>query len=1259
VSRTLGEAFVPITATGEREFGIDARRMVDTATRTLKAAIPVTADTRGAMTELARLQAQSAALAKSLAGMTATVDDGKAKASITTLQGLAGKLAAELKDMPADVDPTAAAADLAKLQLVTDKLTASLRDMPATVDPTRADTTIAGMRTRTADLAASLRDMLASVDDKGARASLLGMQVQADKLARRLSRMPVDADTRPAEAALLRLEHRELTIKAKVDVDQGFLSRLLPGYGGGGGRELPSGLISGAVSGGGAVTGGLLGGIPLVGGALAAAPFPAQVGVLGAGALAAPFLAEMLGGGLVSGLGAGLAGLGIYGATKAAGAGAASPQQVAAAHDQLHAAQLRVTAAQERLNKLQESGKATAGQLASAQAGLASAQGSVASAQDRVNKLETGQKVSQQARQMTGALHALTESWNRDLADIGKPFLPVLTSVFDTARKVFDRLTPFLTNVMKTLAKPLQDFGDMLVNVLGQPAVQYSLQRVADAFGDILKAVTPQLSQDIFYIADGITSIADAIAAHPQAFADFIGFLFKLTGWALQAIGGLTRLAIYMETTFRKNLHGLAHAFDEARHGIAEQWDLMRHDVAHTWDLMWQHTIGAAIRAQAHLQTLISGWLHDFAHWFDVARHDVAAAWDGLWNDVRSIWDGAVRDVWNPVKTFVTGTVPGWFRDAVSGIGVAWSGIVDKVRGPVNTVIDVLNGLVSAFNTITGFLHIPLHIPPIGHVGGGPGGSGGSPPVLPPGGLAAGGFITAGTGPTADDVLIRASRGELVVPAWAVSAGLADHMRGLIPGFQGGGQVLPGAGSRLGPIPGVAGVAGSLGSFVPPGAGRAADAAGVVVALATGQTGPAESALARMAGLPAAGGTGLAGMLSALPWKLLTSMVKWLGDHLFSAITGGGGGGGGTPVGNIGGGVQRWAPLVLTALAMEGLSASLLPLVLRQMQSESGGNPNAINLTDINAQRGDPSRGLLQTIMSTFLRWHWPGTSFNIYDPLANIAAAINYSAHGRGFGTGPGQMGSMHGYARGGLVGGFQAGGPVGDLRDALAAAQAGERAKYFGLTHSLALDLAHPQAGSYAHAHAASIRHELATLAGKQKAEELAYRHLGGSGLTTPHLRDLMKAAESESRTALGTALGHQHPLWNKDLRRFLGQLENLGARGMPPGYDWTGAITLLQAFAPGLFSNAPSSPFVSYSFDRGGWLPPGTSVVHNATGQPERVVPPGGDGPMTESTGRAICARLDALISLTRAGPAAYSQALSGVAGAAASRGYYGGR
>jgi SLT domain-containing protein len=117
-----------------------------------------------------------------------------------------------------------------------------------------------------------------------------------------------------------------------------------------------------------------------------------------------------------------------------------------------------------------------------------------------------------------------------------------------------------------------------------------------------------------------------------------------------------------------------------------------------------------------------------------------------------------------------------------------------------------------------------------------------------------------------------------------------------------------------------------------------------------------------------------------------------------------------------GSGVARWTPLVDLALAMLGLPLSLAGQVLYQMQTESGGNPNAINLTDSNAMAGHPSQGLLQTIPSTFAAYHVAGTSWNIVDPLANIAAAINYARarYGPTLMSGGMGMGSGHGYALG-----------------------------------------------------------------------------------------------------------------------------------------------------------------------------------------------------------------------------------------------------
>lgn len=103
-------------------------------------------------------------------------------------------------------------------------------------------------------------------------------------------------------------------------------------------------------------------------------------------------------------------------------------------------------------------------------------------------------------------------------------------------------------------------------------------------------------------------------------------------------------------------------------------------------------------------------------------------------------------------------------------------------------------------------------------------------------------------------------------------------------------------------------------------------------------------------------------------------------------------GGVGTPAGyDPSGGAEQWRGTVIQALGLLGQPTSLVDGILYAIQCESGGNPNAINLTDINAQNGHPSQGLLQTIPSTFAAYRNPSLANNITDPLANIYAGLNY----------------------------------------------------------------------------------------------------------------------------------------------------------------------------------------------------------------------------------------------------------------------------
>jgi len=99
-----------------------------------------------------------------------------------------------------------------------------------------------------------------------------------------------------------------------------------------------------------------------------------------------------------------------------------------------------------------------------------------------------------------------------------------------------------------------------------------------------------------------------------------------------------------------------------------------------------------------------------------------------------------------------------------------------------------------------------------------------------------------------------------------------------------------------------------------------------------------------------------------------------------------------------GGGVDGW---IAEALQVMDLPQNLAPSVKRIVMAESGGNPHAVNRWDSNARRGTPSRGLMQTVPSTYRAYVHPELAGRpITDPVANITAGVRYMVDRYGMGT-------------------------------------------------------------------------------------------------------------------------------------------------------------------------------------------------------------------------------------------------------------------
>jgi tape measure domain-containing protein len=367
-------------------------------------------------------------------------------------------------------------------------------------------------------------------------------------------------------------------------------------------------------------------------------------------------------------------------------------------------------------------------------------------------------------------------------------------------------------------------------------------------------------------------------------------------------------------------------------------------------------------------------------------RNFLQARWNEISNTTHSIWQAIsnwLTATWNNISKMVGDKAVAMKNVLVTNFSNARDVVINVFRGMVNGIIGALNGginalrsflngIADAINTVESTLGVSGGR--VGHV------AIGNIPRLARGtkGFAGGMAMVGEQGPE----LVYLPGGTQVA-----TAGQTKNLLGLLPGFAGGiGDIfsnITGVFSHLTDIGGYI-VNSLVGAFHMPGV---------------------------LSGIP--------GAIASKLGSAITSFITGLLPKATTVTTGGGAGGTfGTPVG-VPGNVTSW---ILAAMALTGVPGSWLGALTTIAMHESGGNPSAINLWDINAKNGIPSQGLFQTIPPTFAAHALPG-HMNILNPIDNAAAAIGYiiGRYGTVFNV-PG-IASM---ARGGPYVGYAGGGVI-----------------------------------------------------------------------------------------------------------------------------------------------------------------------------------------------------------------------------------------
>ncbi|MFG2458160.1 phage tail tape measure protein [Streptomyces sp. NPDC048523] len=343
-------------------------------------------------------------------------------------------------------------------------------------------------------------------------------------------------------------------------------------------------------------------------------------------------------------------------------------------------------------------------------------------------------------------------------------------------------------------------------------------------------------------------------------------------------------------------------------------------------------------------------------------RNAIQPAMSAASSVIGSIWRGGIKPVFAALRSGV-GTIGGSFATARDAVAKSWKGIESAAKTPVNFVLGTVwnDGLLRAWNSIAGWVGLDKHKLKKVKL------------------LAKGGTLGPEPGIYNSPTAI-VGEGNPAHPEYVIPTDPRYRKRAL--------ALHAAAGTQLMADGGVLGTLKGWGSSaVDTVVGGAKAIGGAIKSAADFLTDPSKAMSAIFRPILSK----LGGISGGVFGKAIGAVPKMAVDGIKSLVSKFLDFGGGS--GDVGGsGVKRWTSVVLQALKMVGQPASLLPTVLRRMNQESGGNPRAINNWDINAKNGDPSRGLMQTIGSTFNAYAGSLRSRGIYDPLANVYASMRYA---------------------------------------------------------------------------------------------------------------------------------------------------------------------------------------------------------------------------------------------------------------------------
>jgi hypothetical protein len=360
----------------------------------------------------------------------------------------------------------------------------------------------------------------------------------------------------------------------------------------------------------------------------------------------------------------------------------------------------------------------------------------------------------------------LSVAWDNLKERLGERLLPVMEAFSDwMVEKGIPYVESFADWIENEAVPALQDFGGWIKDHVVPPlqtmgdilkdTVIPALQGVAEWIGDKVTPLLEGLEEGVagnneelkkfesnwagWAVAAGAAAVAaGAIAAALTPLVGVIkgvGVIFGFLGFAATNAFNLIvqRLPFVhiasVALLFRDQIVGIfGWAWERIKSNASEAWELVKFNLGEAWNAI----SAEALKFQDRIFNVIGGaWNRiksNASEAWELIKFNLGLAWDAISSRAVNTW-GSIRDritnQWKLIKSNIS-LAAGWVRDKLAGIwdsikakvsgvwtGISnglrrtWDTIKGVVRGGVNAVIGVINGLIGGVNWVLRKLKIP------------------------------------------------------------------------------------------------------------------------------------------------------------------------------------------------------------------------------------------------------------------------------------------------------------------------------------------------------------------------------------------------------------------------------------------------------------------------------------------------------------------------------------------------------------------------